>query len=55
MKVFLILLLLFILYIAYIINSNNLSIDFKSFFKKGFKKLDNQFGLFCYMQKLIQE
>lgn len=51
MKVFLILLLLFVLYIAYIIKSNNLSIDFKSFFKKGFKKLDNQFGLFCYTGK----
>lgn len=23
-------------------------IDFKSFFKRGFKKTDNQFGLLCY-------
>lgn len=28
-----------------------LSIDFKSFFKKGFKKVDNAFGLFCYTGK----
>ena len=26
-------------------------IDFKSFFKRGFKKLDNQFGLFAYIGK----
>lgn len=26
-------------------------VDFKSFFKKGFKKIDNAFGLFCYTGK----
>ena len=51
MKILLFLILLFVLYIIYFINSNNISVDFKSFFKKGFKKLDNQFGLFCYTGK----
>lgn len=51
MKIVLLLLLLLILYIVYLIKSNNISVDFKSFFKKGFKKLDNQFGLFCYTGK----
>ena len=30
---------------------NKLYIDIKSFFCKGFKKLDNQFGLFAYTGK----
>lgn len=51
MKILLFLLLLFVLYIIFFINSNSISVDFKSFFKKGFKKLDNQFGLFCYTGK----
>lgn len=51
MKILFIFLLLFVLYIVYLIKSNDISIDFKSFFKKGFKKLDNQFGLFCYTGK----
>lgn len=37
--------------IIYIIYSKKLSIDFKSFFRKGFKKIDNAFGLFCYTGK----
>lgn len=28
-----------------------LSIDWKTFFRKGFQKIDNQFGLFCYCGK----
>lgn len=28
-----------------------LSVDLKSFFKRGFKKIDNAFGLFCYTGK----
>lgn len=51
MKVILLLSLLLFLYIVYVVKTNNISIDFKSFFKKGFKKLDNQFGLFCYTGK----
>lgn len=38
---------IFLLYIA----KNKIHIDFKSFFRKGFKKLDNKFGLFCYTGK----
>lgn len=30
---------------------NKLHIDFGSFFKKGFKRLDNVFGVFCYCGK----
>lgn len=45
-------LLLFIpFFVFYIIYSKKLSIDFKTFFRKGFKKIDNAFGLFCYTGK----
>lgn len=48
-------LLFFIFFISfclfYYIKSNQIYIDFKSFFKKGFKKYDNDFGLFCYCGK----
>ena len=37
----------FVLYIW----KNHLHIDFPTFFKKGFKKLDHKFGLFCYTGK----
>lgn len=33
------------------IYQEKIHIDFKSFFKKGFKKVDNKFGLFCYTGK----
>lgn len=29
----------------------HLHIDYKSFFKEGFKKLDNKFGIYCYTGK----
>ena len=32
---------------SYVIR-NHLHIDFESFFRKGFKKIDNKFGLYCY-------
>lgn len=35
----------------YFIFSNHLKIDFKSFFRRGFKKIDNDFGLYCYTGK----
>lgn len=31
--------------------TNHITIDFKSFFKRGFKKVDNTFGLYCYVGK----
>ena len=37
--------------LAMYIAKNKINIDFKSFFKKGFKKLDNKFGLFLYTGK----
>lgn len=44
------LLLIPIFFIFFIFN-NKIHIDFKSFFKRGFKKIDNDFGLFCYTGK----
>lgn len=44
----LVILLLIILYFVFI---NKLRIDFKSFFKKGFKRNSDNFGLFCYTGK----
>ena len=41
---------LFFVFMLYIIK-NHIRVDFPSFFKKGFKKLDNKFGLFCYTGK----
>lgn len=38
----------FILLYAY---KNHLHIDFISFFRKGFKKISNKFGVFCYTGK----
>lgn len=46
----LLILLIFVLLI-FKIYQMKLHIDFKSFFKKGFKKTDNKFGLFCYTGK----
>lgn len=44
------LLLIPIFFIFFIFN-NKIHVDFKSFFKRGFKKIDNDFGLFCYTGK----
>ena len=38
-------------FIISIIYSKHLHIDFSSFFKKGFKKLDSLFGIYCYTGK----
>lgn len=45
--------ILFLIIIIFIlkIKELNLHIDWKSFFRKGFKKLDNKFGIFCYTGK----
>lgn len=47
--IFIIILIIFI--VGLNITKLNLNIDFKSFFKKGFKKLDNRFGIICYTGK----
>lgn len=48
MKIILIIIFFIIIFNIY---QKKIHIDFKSFFKKGFKKIDNQFGLFCYTGK----
>lgn len=40
-----------IIYLLFFWWSSKIHVDFKSFFKKGFKKVDNAFGLFCYTGK----
>lgn len=45
-----VLLIISILFFYYII-SHHIHVDFKSLFKKGFKKTDNLFGLYCYTGK----
>ena len=39
-----------VLFVAICIH-NGVSIYFKSFFRRGFKKIDNDFGLYCYTGK----
>lgn len=41
----------FLAFILIYIWKNKLHIKFNTFFKKGFKKLDNKFGLFLYTGK----
>lgn len=48
---FLILFIIIFLYIIFMFFKLKIHIDFKSFFKRGFKKLDNKFGLFAYIGK----
>ena len=38
-------------YGIFFIISSKIHIDFHSFFRKGFKKTDNTFGLYCYVGK----
>ena len=40
-----------VLFLFYKIYTEKIHVDFKSFFRKGFKKKDNKFGLFCYTGK----
>ena len=51
MKIILFCIVFLILYFIFIIKSNNMYIDIKSFFYKGFKKIDNEFGLYCFCGK----
>lgn len=46
-----ILFIFLLLLIFLVIRSTKIHIDWKSFFKKGFQKYDNDFGLFCYCGK----
>ena len=48
LKIFLIFGIIYLLYLKFTLK---LSIDFKSLYRKGFKKIDNQFGLFAYCGK----
>lgn len=43
--------IIFIILLLLLFFNSKIHIDFKSFLKKGFKKLDNTFGLFCYTGK----
>lgn len=45
---FIIILLIFLYYLKFTLK---LSIDWKSLYRKGFQKIDNAFGLFCYTGK----
>ena len=47
----LILFIIFIVWAFIMFFNSKIHIDFKTFFKKGFKKLDNAFGLYCYTGK----
>lgn len=45
-------LIIFVIILGFVaIKQAKIHIDFKTFFKKGFKKIDNSFGLFCYTGK----
>lgn len=43
--------IIFIIYLLFSFINSKIHIDIKTFFKKGFKKLDNAFGLYCYTGK----
>lgn len=43
--------ILLIMFLFYIKFQLKLSIDWKSLSRKGFQKIDNAFGLFCYCGK----
>lgn len=42
------LVIIVIITLFYYCFTQHLHINFKSFFKKGFKKYDNDFGLYCF-------
>lgn len=51
MHIFLMILLFIIGYGIFYIISNHIHINWKTFFREGFKKFDNTFGLYCYVGK----
>lgn len=48
-------LLLLVILILYLVVVKKLHIDIKSFFKKGFKKIDNAFGVYCFTRKATEK
>ncbi len=48
---FILILIMLLFFICNYILKNHLHIDFKSFFCRGFKKISNKFGVFCYTGK----
>lgn len=48
---FLFIIIIILVFIALYVYKNHLHIDFLSFFRKGFKKNSNKFGVFCYTGK----
>lgn len=48
---FLFIFTIIIVFILYYLITNHVHVDLKSFFKKGFKKQDNFFGVYCYTGK----
>lgn len=40
-----------IIYFILWLKMNSIHVDFKTFFRKGFQKIDNEFGLYCYTGK----
>ena len=48
-------LILLVILIIYLFVVKKLHIDFKSFFRKGFKKIDNAFGVYCFTRKATEK
>lgn len=51
MKFLLLFLVILFIFLIYLKVNLKLSIDWKSLYRKGFQKIDNAFGLFCYTGK----
>lgn len=51
MKLLLFCLIIIALFVFLWFKNNNVYLDLKSFFKKGFKKIDSEFGLYCFCGK----
>lgn len=49
--IFVLILALVVGYAIFYIITNKIHINWETFFRKGFKKLDNTFGLYCYVGK----
>lgn len=51
MKIVLLIIGFLLFYAIFFIKANKIHINWRTFFRKGFKKLDNAFGLYCYVGK----
>lgn len=49
--IFVLIIALVIGYAIFYIITNKIHINWDTFFRRGFKKLDNTFGLYCYVGK----